>query len=312
MKFKNIGIFIAGFLVFANAAMAFPVTEQRSDGAYHLSIDLSGSLQNPAFSPDGSKIVFTRFRNGYNRGPSDLYILDLGTGDLRPLVSDGSSNVNLPGSSWSKSGLITFSSERGHHDEIYVIPATGQPRDEVLLTNRPTLQSYEPSFSTDGKWVVFESHGIDIEEGVITKYPVAGGAYTDLTPLGLAKQPNWSPKGDMILYQIEEAHGWAIWSMNSNGNNQRRLTPQTESATDAAFFPDGRSIIYSSENEDTALANLYHIPARGGSPTRVTRFSGYDGAPSVSPDGVWVAFESVNKDPDNSSGTQIWIIQLGN
>ncbi len=35
----------------------------RNDNAVKLEINLSGSLQNPAFSPDGKTIVFTRFRN---------------------------------------------------------------------------------------------------------------------------------------------------------------------------------------------------------------------------------------------------------
>jgi len=36
--------------------------ETRNDLAVRIEIDLSGSLQNPAFSPDGKSIVFTNFR----------------------------------------------------------------------------------------------------------------------------------------------------------------------------------------------------------------------------------------------------------
>ena len=69
----------------------------RQDAAYRLDIPLEGSLQNPAFSPDGKSIVFTRFRDGYNEGASDLFIYNLDTEELTILISDGNGNVNLPG-----------------------------------------------------------------------------------------------------------------------------------------------------------------------------------------------------------------------
>ena len=68
---------------------------ERSDSAYQLPIDLEGSLQNPAWSPDGRAVVFTRFRNGYNEGPADLIIYDKESGTIRIIVSDGSDNINL-------------------------------------------------------------------------------------------------------------------------------------------------------------------------------------------------------------------------
>jgi hypothetical protein len=61
----------------------------RNDGETVLNINLTGSLQNPAFSPDGSKILFTRWRNGYNEGPADLYIYDIASENVTELMSDG-------------------------------------------------------------------------------------------------------------------------------------------------------------------------------------------------------------------------------
>ena len=77
--------------------------------------------------------------------------------------------------------------------------------------------------------------------------------------------------------------------------------------TDASFSPDGQWIVYSSDATLT-YANLYILPITGGSPTRVTYYSGYDGAPSWSPDGSSISFESYPGDPDGSAGTTLWVI----
>jgi len=286
----------------------------RNDDACKLNINLSGSLQNPAFSPDGNSIVFTRFRNGYNEGVSDLFIYNLQTGELKTLVSEGSSNVNLPGSVWNgTSNSIVFSSERDPHDEIYSIPDTGSTGDEFQLTSRQNKQSFEPSFSPDGQWIVFESHNIDVaDDGVVTKYKIDGSSgYVNLTSANdNCKQPNWSPAGNRILYQRAAGGLWAIWTMDTDGGNNVMVTSSDANSTDAVFSFDGQWIIYSSENSSVEIANIYRIPSGGGTASRITNYSGYDGAPSISPDGSKIAFESTDVDPDESAGTAIWIIDI--
>jgi hypothetical protein len=74
----------------------------RPDGAVRLTTPPTGaSDQNLAFSPDGSRLVFTRFDNGYNDGPAGLFLLDLGSLQVTRLTpEEDQDNVNLAGA-WS-------------------------------------------------------------------------------------------------------------------------------------------------------------------------------------------------------------------
>ena len=286
---------------------------KRNDKAVKLNIQLKGSLQNPAVSPDSKSLLFTRWHKGYNRGSADLFIFNLKSSLLTSLVANGDCNCNLPGSSWnSKIKKIIFSSERETHDEIYMISPDGS--GEVQLTERKKEMSYEPTFSPDGKWVVFESHPVDVEEhGVITKCRVSGTKkYIPLTSLDEdCRQPNWSPDGKHILYQKQINDQWDIWIMDEDGSNHKKVTQGEGSKTDATFSPDGEWIVYSSDgNGELPLANIYATNLKSGKNVRITHYRGYDGAPSWSADGKYIFFESSAKDPDNSKGTQLYMIEV--
>jgi TolB protein len=135
--------------------------------------------------------------------------------------------------------------------------------------------------------------------------------YQNLTnPDQDSRQPNWSPAGDMILYQ-KYSHGqWDIWTMKSDGTNHQMVTSGPGDKTDASFSPDGEWIVYSSDQSGLELANLFIISAAGGIAIRVTHYEGYDGAPSWSPDEKKITFESYRGDPDNAPGTTLWIIDV--
>lgn len=289
-------------------------SKKRSDKAYLINIPLSGSLQNPAWSPDAKSLLFTRFRNGYNEEPADIYIIDLETEELKCLVSDNSGNINLPGTVW-KSNSIVFSSSRDPHDEIFLIADDGTPGMEVQITQRNGFVAYEPSFSFAENFIVFESHVLDDEEnGVIIKKDLSlniSSGFISLTDssTGDCRQPNWAPDGQHILYQRVNNNKWDIWIMNKDGSNKNQVTTGEGDNTDASFSPDSQRIIFSGDGE-LDYANLYIILASGGGPKRLTNFNGgYDGAPSWSVNNN-VAFESCKGDPDESSGTKIWIINI--
>jgi TolB protein len=277
-----------------------------------VTIPAEGSLQNPAWSPSGDRLLFTRWQNGYNTGPADIMIFDFTTRLATTLVSDGSDNVNLPGSVWNgATRFITFSSSRDPHDEIFLIADDGQPGEEIQITDRSGTVAYEPSLSPDGLWVVFESHPLDIEDhGVITVFAVDGSEpYRALTESEEdCRQPNWSPAGDAIVFQCLQDGQWDLWRIDPDGSDRRRITSGAGDKTDASFSPDGRWVVFSADSLDSDGADIYLLRDGGGDPARVTDLSGYAGAPSWSPDGRSIVFEFSSTDPDDSPGTTIWIV----
>ncbi len=288
---------------------------KRADDAQQIEIALKGSLQNPASSPDSQSILFTRWRKRYNAGRADLFILNLKSGALQKLISANCANVNLPGSSWNpKTDQIVFSSDCKDDDEIYTCDPSGKPENKIQITNQKQRMNYEPTFSPDGKWIVFESHPLDVEgHGIITKYNLKGAKeYIQMTDLqGDCRQPNWSPTGEHILYQKKEKDSWNIWLMNADGTHHRKVTMGKGDKTDATFSPNGKWIIYSSDDHgELRFANIFAIPVNGGDAIQITHYKGYDGAPSCSNDGKIIFFESTNGDPDHSKGTTLWQINV--
>jgi TolB protein len=271
--------------------------KRRVDGAELLAIPLAdGSLQNAAFSPDGTQISFTRFRNGYNKSPADILIFDLRVKTLRSLIEDGHANVSSPGSSWNaRTGRIVFSSTYSvtDHDEIFGIESREGSKARQL-TSDDKYMSYEPTMSPDGRSVVFESHLANEEGNGRIRLLMAGASEPeDITDANEdCRQPNWSPAGNVIVYQKKDDDQWDLWIYDLSSKQHRRLTQGVGDKTDATFSPDGRFVLYSADSPELKHANLFALSLDGTRTVQVTAAEVYDGAASWSPDGKTIVFES--------------------
>ncbi len=297
----------------------------RPDGAIRLTTPPSGvSDQNPAFSPDGQTILFTRFHQGYNDGPAGLYLLSFGGGEpVVLLYEEDQDSVNLPGAAWvalsppGSEGRITFSSDRQDTDEIWTMAGDGAGLFRV--TQHVTASYFiEPSFSPDGQWIVFEvdpDAPENQQQGSLYKVRADGAELTALTdgPAGGTddRQPNWSPAGDRILFQRRApgSDDWNLYTLATDGSDVQQVTAAPSSDTDASWSPTGGCIVYSSDHGELSEANIHVISATNGVPIRVTYNSTYDGAPSWSPDGSWIAFESAGSQIEESPSA-LWRIAV--
>lgn len=109
------------------------------------------NVENPVFSPDGTKIVFTQRTTKVNdtQRTTGLWIVNLNTGKLTGL---GAADSGAFDAAWSPDGKwITFIERDGTANDLWVVPATGgQP---TQLTHGKMLAS--PVWSPDGSQIAF-------------------------------------------------------------------------------------------------------------------------------------------------------------
>jgi len=284
------------------------VSTVRSDGAVLLHAPRPpASAQNPLVLPDGVSLVLTLFHRGYNEGPAGLY-RRAGDGVVHALLDEPDcDSVNMPGSGYSsRAGRLAFGSDRRDREEIWTI-ALADPAPPRRVTSHADADAFrEPTFSPDGRWIVFERYAAGSPEeeeddeqprGSLWKVRADGTGQSRLTEGPAAgwddRQPNWSPSGGEVVFQRRRAgQAWRLCVLEVASGSVRTVTDGKADATDPSWSPDARRVVFSSEVGE-GTASLFVVPSQGGAPRRLTRATGRDdAAPSWSPDGRWVAFES--------------------
>ena len=219
----------------------------------------------PSWSPDGKRIAFMSDRDEHviDNDPGglpnyEIYVMDADGGNQRNLTNNPNDD-SVP--SWSPDGKrIVFVSDRdGNREgnrknhEIYVMDADGN--NQQRLTDNDFYDA-GPSWSPDGKWIVFWSKrdGHFIGEG------------------GLSSE---------------------IYVMDADGKNTRRLTNNRKSDFPSSWSPDGKWIAFTSDRKgDDVNFEIYVMDANGENTRRLTNNRVYDSSPSWSPDGERIVFVS--------------------
>jgi Tol biopolymer transport system component len=182
---------------------------------------------------------------------------------------------------WSSDGSqIAFVSGRDGVGHVFVMKPDGTGTRRVTNTKK---DDGHPSWSPDGKWLVFG------REGALFRAPVEGGPAERLlrNAPGHAADPAYSPDGKLIAYDYRQP-GFSIrevYVMNADGSGARRLTDLRAVSGFPAWSADaGRLAFMSDAHGDHA--EIYTVAAGGGVPKRAT-ISGTDAIqPAWTPDGA--------------------------
>ncbi len=161
------------------------------------------------------------------------------------------------------------------------------------------MGAYEPSWSPDGKSLVFTA--VEDEQEILYTISADGKHLTQLTDLaGNEYMAAWSPDGSRIAFVLSDplylTHD--VFTVAPDGSNPVRLT---DTPLDQKYSPswsaDGVSLVYERYAAGTAQGELVIIGADGLRERQVTDTRWDENWPSFSPDGRFLLFGS-NKDGD--------------
>jgi Tol biopolymer transport system component/DNA-binding winged helix-turn-helix (wHTH) protein len=254
---------------------------------------------NPAFSPDGRTLAFSRM---VNWGVSNLYLLSLSAG-LEPVGGPQQLTWAPKGAmapSWSPDGReVIFSSGPDYTSRLWKVALTGARTAEWLPFAGDN--SGTPAFSGRGRRLAYARRTFDqniwrVE--VSGSQARAGQPHSFISTTRFEGFPYFSPDGERIAFASDRSGSDEIWVCDSDGSHAVPLTALGGSGT-PRWSPDGERIAFDSTRD--GQHEVYIVSANGGQPRRLTTHPASDIIPSWSRDGKWVYFTS-----NRSGENQVW------
>jgi TolB protein len=234
-----------------------------------------------AFAGDlaGHELLVATFRTG----DTEIFIVDVETGDARNLTRSPKSRERYP--SWSPDGkLVAFNSDRDGTHNLYVISADGNNLRQ-LTREKPGVEAGMQSWTADGEWIYFGRFGKG--EPRMCRIAPDGSNFQEV---GKGIDPAISPDGKTIAFAKNLSDGHHLFTMDSEGGNERKLTARGNpyGGVHAAWSPDGKSILYADRVGESL--EIFRINPDGTDARQLTRLGMAATTPAASPDGKWISF----------------------
>lgn len=169
--------------------------------------------RSAVWSPDGKQLAYCRDAPKMNE--SQISIWSSETHNER-LLTRPSAIWKLP-CDWSPDGrelLIVRGAENNSRAEIWSLPVSDWREDrERKIAGEPDYDLWQPHFSPDGRWIVFER--VKAGDSALYVIPAEGGQWVPIPPRGhWDDKPRWSPDGKTIYY-VSETHGFFnVWGIH--------------------------------------------------------------------------------------------------
>ena len=192
--------------------------------------------RNPAWSPDGQRIVFSSERDrqptpGYM--PGFLYIVNADGSNLTRLTYEEGEGTNDITPDWSPDGSrIAF-----HRNGSLAIANPDGSNLRVVLQESDELSVINPVWSPDGQRLAFISGRGDVE---VTVYLVIAGGTGLLELVGFeAKHVSavWSPDGSQVGLEVSYDVGTKYYLMKADGSGKPVEVPSISDSWHPWYWP---------------------------------------------------------------------------
>jgi dipeptidyl aminopeptidase/acylaminoacyl peptidase len=215
-----------------------------------------GSVGDLAWSPDGERLVFSS-----NRGTHSLIGLWEPDGD---------------------NGRIRWLSPSLDRD---VSPTWSPDGERVAFLRFPTRDLDRFLFGPVREDLPWAIRVADVETGEsIEAWRADAGRGSVYRPFESDSQLFWAA-GDRLVFAWEK-NGWnQLYSVAAKGGKPEHLTPGEFEIEYAALAPDGRSVVYASNQDDLHRRHLWRVGTSGGKPRLLTPGDGIEWAPAPLADG---------------------------
>jgi serine/threonine protein kinase len=254
-------------------------------------IEGRGYISNPVFSPDGTRLAYTR-------GPGfishDLFVMDWKTGTSTQLTRELRSIAGIAWTTDSRS--LVFSSNRMGLFSLWQIYAAGGEPQRMSVGGADAVS---PSIARTGGRLAYLNRRVNIN---LWRYSLENPGPPErlISSTRISTEPDFAPDGSRIAFASERSGSWEIWTTRADGTQPLQLTnmPGQQSAS-PRWSPDSQTIIFDTRFE--GHADLAMIGAQGEGMRRLTTESSDEFLPRFSRDGKWIYFFS------NRGGTsQLW------
>jgi Tol biopolymer transport system component len=221
-------------------------------------------------------------------GTYQLYTINPDGSDMRQITNLRPTENTIWTPDYSPDGRqIVFSHDMTGALELYTINADGSGLTQITHDGNGHLFA---RWSPDGQRFVLMSGSPEKATTVITTMKTDGSDEVSLTadiPFE-SYQPEYTPDGKQIVF-ASQAGGLvsAVWIMNADGSNKRRLTDAPLEAGGPDISPDAKRVAFYSQQNTPRPAAVWVMNVDGSSQQRLTRGGLYA---IYSPDGTKLVF----------------------
>lgn len=203
---------------------------------------------DPAWSPDGTKIVFSTYGPNYSSGDYNLHLFVRnadGSGEVQ-ITNDPHSDY---GAAWSPDGTaIAFtrdmsSASRGFDIYVMQVDPNGVPTGQPVGVVETQYSERTPSWDPTSTHLAFEQQVTDYEIWIVEVATKAATRLTDNT--WNDAYPDWAPDGSMIAFSADEHGDFDLRLLSPNGSGTiTDLLTGPEEEMEPSWSPDSDRIAF--------------------------------------------------------------------